>query len=148
MSDHLLALRLFVRVARKGSFSAAGRELEIPQSTASRVIAALERRIGSRLFLRNTRAVTLTDDGAEFLARVEMILAELGLDAAPRNDKVLPFVADQEVDLQFWMLGQESRQVRYDFPHGEARAQADPKSTSELGCSPDRLFGVVAIRQM
>jgi DNA-binding transcriptional LysR family regulator len=33
MSDRLFALRLFARVARKGSFSAAGRELNIPQST-------------------------------------------------------------------------------------------------------------------
>src|SRR5258707_1951794 len=35
MSDRLFALRLFARVARKGSFSAAGRELNVPQSTAS-----------------------------------------------------------------------------------------------------------------
>lgn len=45
MSDHLFALRLFARVARRGSFSADGRELGIPQSTASRAIAELERRI-------------------------------------------------------------------------------------------------------
>jgi DNA-binding transcriptional LysR family regulator len=77
MSDHLFALRLFTRVARKGSFSAAGRELRIPQSTASRTIAALEREIGVTLLARNTRAVTLIDAGAEFLVRLETILAEL-----------------------------------------------------------------------
>ena len=77
MSDHLFALRLFARVARKGSFSAAARELRIPQSTASRTIAALEREIGASLLTRNTRAVTLTDAGVEFLIRLEPILAEL-----------------------------------------------------------------------
>lgn len=77
MSDHLSALRLFVRVARKGSFSAAGRELRIPQSTASRTIAALEREIGVSLLTRNTRAVALTDAGTEFLSRLEPILTEL-----------------------------------------------------------------------
>jgi DNA-binding transcriptional LysR family regulator len=77
MSDHLFALRLFVRVARKGSFSAAGRELGIPQSTASRTIAALEREVGAPLLVRNTRAVTLTDAGTDFLARLEPVLAEL-----------------------------------------------------------------------
>jgi DNA-binding transcriptional LysR family regulator len=77
MSDRLFALRLFARVARKGSFSAAGRELNIPQSTASRTIATLEREIGVALFVRNTRAVTLTDAGVDFLARVESVLAEL-----------------------------------------------------------------------
>ncbi len=77
MSDRLFALRLFARVARKGSFSAAGRELNIPQSTASRTIATLEREIGVALFIRTTRAVTLTDAGADFLTRIESVLAEL-----------------------------------------------------------------------
>jgi DNA-binding transcriptional LysR family regulator len=77
MSDRLFALRLFARVARKGSFSAAGRELNIPQSTASRTIATLEREIGVALFVRNTRAVTLTDAGLDFLARIESVLVDL-----------------------------------------------------------------------
>jgi DNA-binding transcriptional LysR family regulator len=77
MSDRLFALRLFARVARKGSFSAAGRELNIPQSTASRTIATLEREIGVALFVRTTRAVTLTDAGSDFLARIESVLVEL-----------------------------------------------------------------------
>ena len=77
MSDRLFALRLFARVARKGSFSAAGRDLNIPQSTASRTIATLEREIGVALFVRTTRAVTLTDAGLDFLARIESVLAEL-----------------------------------------------------------------------
>jgi DNA-binding transcriptional LysR family regulator len=77
MSDRLFALRLFARVARKGSFSAAGRELNIPQSTASRTIATLEREIGVALFVRSTRVVALTDAGVDFLARIESVLAEL-----------------------------------------------------------------------
>jgi DNA-binding transcriptional LysR family regulator len=77
MSDHLESLRLFVRVARRGSFSAAGRELGVPQSTVSRSIANLERDIGASLLTRTTRAVTLTDAGQDFLARVEPILADL-----------------------------------------------------------------------
>jgi DNA-binding transcriptional LysR family regulator len=77
MNDHLFALRLFTRVARKRSFSAAGRELNIPQSTASRTMAVLEREIGVALFVRTTRSVTLTDAGLDFLARIEPVLAEL-----------------------------------------------------------------------
>jgi DNA-binding transcriptional LysR family regulator len=77
MSDHLDALRLFVRVARRGSFSAAGRELGVPQSTVSRTIATLEREIGTSLLIRTTRALTLTDAGAGFLSRIEPILADL-----------------------------------------------------------------------
>jgi DNA-binding transcriptional LysR family regulator len=77
MNDHIDALRLFIRVARRGSFSAAGRELGVPQSTVSRMIATLEREIGASLLVRTTRAVTMTDAGAEFLARIEQILADL-----------------------------------------------------------------------
>ena len=49
----------------------------IPQSTASRTIAILEREIGVVLFVRTTRAVTLTDAGSDFLARRSPVLAEL-----------------------------------------------------------------------
>ncbi|HEX5657537.1 MAG TPA: LysR family transcriptional regulator [Polyangiales bacterium] len=80
MSDHLAALRLFVRVARTRSFSASGRELNLPQSTVSRTIATLERELGATLLLRTTRSVTLTEAGGEFLARVEPLL--LALDEA------------------------------------------------------------------
>jgi DNA-binding transcriptional LysR family regulator len=77
MNDRLSALRLFSRVARLGSFSAGGRDLNIPQPTVSRVISQLERELGAALFTRTTRAVTLTDAGSDFLARIEPILAEL-----------------------------------------------------------------------
>src|SRR5579862_7191361 len=77
MSDRLFALRLFVRVARKRSFSAAGRELGLSQPSASRLVATLEQEVGVALLTRSTRAVTLTEAGAEYLARVEAILAAL-----------------------------------------------------------------------
>jgi DNA-binding transcriptional LysR family regulator len=77
MNDRLSALQLFVRIARLGSFSAAGRELNVPQPTVSRVLSQLERELGAALFTRTTRAVSLTDAGADFLVRIEPILAEL-----------------------------------------------------------------------
>jgi len=96
MSDRLFALQLFARVARKGSFSAAGRELNIPQSTASRTIATLEREIGVALFVRTTRAVTLTDAGLDFLARIESVLAELDeRTRCARNGRAARNIADR-----------------------------------------------------
>ncbi len=77
MNDRLAALRLFSRVARRGSFTAAGRELGMPQPTVSRIIVTLEREIGTALFVRTTRAVALTEAGLEFLQRLEPILAAL-----------------------------------------------------------------------
>ncbi|HLZ84246.1 MAG TPA: LysR family transcriptional regulator [Caulobacteraceae bacterium] len=73
----IFALKLYTRVARLGSFSAAARECGLSQSQASRIIAELETDLGTRLLSRTTRAVVPTEAGAGFLARVEPILAAL-----------------------------------------------------------------------
>ena len=71
----LHSLRLYTRVARLGSFSAAAREAGLTQSQVSRMIAELEASLGARLLSRTTRAVVATEAGLEFLARIEPILA-------------------------------------------------------------------------
>ncbi|HEY1926233.1 MAG TPA: LysR family transcriptional regulator [Caulobacteraceae bacterium] len=73
----IFSLRLYTRVARLGSFSAAARECGLSQPQASRVVADLEAELGVRLLSRTTRAVVLTEAGGEFLARIEPILAAL-----------------------------------------------------------------------
>lgn len=80
MNDYLFALKLFARVARRGNFSAAGREFNLPQPSVSRIISSLEQEVGVILLNRTTRAVNLTDAGVEFLERIEPIL--LALDEA------------------------------------------------------------------
>jgi DNA-binding transcriptional LysR family regulator len=77
MSDRFLALKTFVRVARLGSFSRAARELGLSQPSASRIVSTLEREVGAALMVRTTRAVTLTEAGMDYLARVEPLLAAL-----------------------------------------------------------------------
>ncbi|WP_395680394.1 LysR substrate-binding domain-containing protein [Inquilinus sp.] len=87
MSDQLAALRLFVRIAATGSFSQAAREHSLTQPTVSRIIASLEATLGATLFLRTTRAVTLTETGADYLARVRPVLEALDeADHAARGD--------------------------------------------------------------
>ena len=73
----IFALKLYTRVARLDSFSTAARECGLSQSQASRIIADLEMDLGARLLSRTTRAVVPTEAGAEFLARMEPILAAL-----------------------------------------------------------------------
>lgn len=77
MIDRFEAIRLFMRVARTRSFSAAARERGITQPTVSRAIAALERELGVALLARTPRAVTLTEAGADYFARVEVALHAL-----------------------------------------------------------------------
>jgi DNA-binding transcriptional LysR family regulator len=77
MNDRFHLMYLFIRVARTGSFSLAGRELGMSQPTASRLVAELEKKVGVALLTRTTRAVTLTEAGADYLVRAESILAAL-----------------------------------------------------------------------
>jgi DNA-binding transcriptional LysR family regulator len=77
MNDKLSTLQLFVRVARTSSFTKAGREVGLSQPSASRRISELEKEVGAALFVRSTRAVTLTEAGTDYLTRVEAILSAL-----------------------------------------------------------------------
>ena len=77
MNDRFFSLQLFARVARAASFSIAGREMGISQPTASRIVAALEKKVGAALLTRTTRGVTLTEAGSDYLIRAEAILAAL-----------------------------------------------------------------------
>lgn len=64
-------LELFWAVARGGSLSAAGRALGVEQSTVSRRLAALEERLGARLFVRTREGVVLTALGERWLEPAE-----------------------------------------------------------------------------
>jgi len=69
-------MRLFVRVADAGSFSRAAIDLELGQPTVSRRIQDLEATLGSTLFQRTTRALSLTEAGQRFYRRAVDILAD------------------------------------------------------------------------
>jgi DNA-binding transcriptional LysR family regulator len=60
-----------------GSFSAAGRALDLTPSAVSRTIDRIEARLGVRLLLRSTRALTLTAEGRSYLQAARRILADL-----------------------------------------------------------------------
>jgi DNA-binding transcriptional LysR family regulator len=73
--DRIEAMRLFVRLAERGSFSAAAKDLKIKQSTASKWVAELEAQVGAGLVQRTTRALHFTPSGETFLARSREVLA-------------------------------------------------------------------------
>ncbi|WP_371128274.1 LysR substrate-binding domain-containing protein [Sphingomonas sp. NFR15] len=67
----------FVAVVEQGSFSAAGRVLRLSPSAVSRAMDRIEARLGVRLVLRSTRALSLTAEGQAYLQAARRILADL-----------------------------------------------------------------------
>jgi DNA-binding transcriptional LysR family regulator len=75
--DRLLSMQVFERVAGEGGFAAAGRALDMSPPVVTRLIAELEAYLGTRLFQRTTRRVSLTEAGEAYLARVSQILQDV-----------------------------------------------------------------------
>ncbi|WP_404710932.1 LysR family transcriptional regulator [Sphingomonas sp. MMS24-J13] len=76
-ADRARSLALFTTVVAQGSFSAAGRVLDLSPSAVSRAIDRVEDRLGVRLLLRSTRALSLTAEGQAYLQSARRILADL-----------------------------------------------------------------------
>ncbi len=92
--DRIHALEVFVKVAERQGFAAAARDLNISAPAVTRAVAALEDRLGTRLFVRTTRSVRLTESGERFLRDGRRILSEIeeaeaaavGSHAEPRGE--------------------------------------------------------------
>jgi len=75
--DTVAGLQLFIRVVETGSFSKASADQGITQPTATKHVAALEKRLGARLFHRSTRGVTPTEVGALYYEKCKVIARQL-----------------------------------------------------------------------
>ena len=75
--DKLTAFDAFVQSAETGSFVAAGRKLGLSASAVGKAVVRLEHRLDVSLFHRNTRNMTLTEEGRLFLERCRRIFEEV-----------------------------------------------------------------------
>lgn len=71
---NLKQLEAFVQVAEGGSFSKAAKALYLTQPTISAHIAVLEKELNARLFIRNTKEVSLSEDGKELYKYARQIV--------------------------------------------------------------------------
>ncbi|WP_423369357.1 LysR family transcriptional regulator [Burkholderia sp. LMG 32019] len=90
MDERLRGVAEFVDVVESGSFAAAALRLGVTRSAVAKVVARLERRLGTRLLQRTTRQLGLTDEGLVYYEQCRRLLAELGeteaaLDAGQRE---------------------------------------------------------------
>jgi DNA-binding transcriptional LysR family regulator len=84
-------LLLFARVAESGSFSRAAERVQLPKSTVSRRVAALEKRLGEQLLQRSTRKLSITDFGMGVLDHARALAAEVdGAQALAQHRQAKP----------------------------------------------------------
>lgn len=81
--NRLESMRVLLAVVDAGSLSAAGRTLGMPLATVSRKVSELEAALGTRLLVRSTRHLALTEPGHDYVAACRRILEDVG--EAERN---------------------------------------------------------------
>lgn len=97
MAGRFETMAVFVAVCDASGFAAAARRLDLSPSAVTRIVAALEGRLGVRLLQRTTRTMRLTEAGERFAAQARRILADLdeaeasaqGERGAPRGTLVI-----------------------------------------------------------
>lgn len=77
MLDKFTSMQVFVNAVTLGSISAAAREAKISPAMAARHIDALEERFGTKLLLRSTRKLNITEVGQQYLQSCRVILQEI-----------------------------------------------------------------------
>lgn len=75
--DQVKAMRVFVRIYERSSFTLAAEDLNMPRATLTHSMNQLEARLGTRLLERSTRRVKPTLDGEAYYGRCVHLLAEL-----------------------------------------------------------------------
>lgn len=134
--DRLEAMSVLLAVVEAGSLSGASRKLGAPLPTISRKLSELEAHLNTRLLVRSTRRLSLTDAGSAYVAAAKRILEDVseaeraaaGEYSAPRGElviaapllfgrlHVLPVVADflarfAEIDIRLMLSDRNARLI-------------------------------------
>ena len=119
--DRIDAMQAFVTVADLQGFAPAARKLGLSPSGVTRLIAALEDRLGARLLQRTTRSLTLTDTGARYLERARQILSDVEeAESAAEGERTRP-----------------GGRLSVSAPNGFGRLHVSPVMTAYLNRYPD-----------
>ncbi len=164
----LVELNTVVAVASHRSFRAAATELGMSPSALSHAIAALEQRMGVRLFNRTTRSVSLTEAGEQFLAKVRPALREiaeaidatnvfrdspagtlrLNMSEGAARQLLTPIVLEfmrryPQMQVDLVTQGRLVDIVAEGFDAGIRLAEAVPQDMIAVPCGPEQRYAVV-----
>lgn len=117
----LRVLRYFVAVAREESITRAAELLHVTQPTLSRQLMELEEELGKKLFIRGSRKLTLTDEGALLRKRAEEIieLVEKTETEIITSDEVINgdiYIGGGETDAMR-IIAQTAKKLQEEYPH-------------------------------
>lgn len=107
---NLKQLEAFVKVAEDGSFSKAAKALFLTQPTISAHISSLEKELNARLFVRNTKEVSLSDDGKELyqyasqMVELEKKIEEIFSEESRKDTKCIT-IASSTIPAQYILPG-------------------------------------------
>ncbi len=119
--DKLRAMQTFTLVAELGSFTKAASALRLPNASVSTLIAQLETQLQTKLLVRTTRRVSLTDDGVAYLEGARRVLSDLS-----------------ELDSNVMSAGATARgRLRIDVPAAAGRHFLAPALPDFLSRYPD-----------
>jgi len=113
--DTLLSLRVFAEVAEHKSFSAVAERMGLSAAMTSKHVQHVEARVGARLLNRNSRNVSLTEAGAQYLLTVRPLLEGLvEAEAQLATDTVTPR-GRLKISIPVWMSNPAFANILADF---------------------------------
>ncbi len=101
--DTLLSLRVFAEVAEHKNFSAVAERLGLSPAMTSKHVKHVEARVGARLLNRNSRNVSLTEAGAQYLQTIRPLLDELAKAEAQLISNSLSPRGTLRMSMPVWM---------------------------------------------
>jgi DNA-binding transcriptional LysR family regulator len=130
-------LVLFARVVDSGSFSRAAERLQLPKSTVSRRVAALESRLGEKLLQRSTRRLALTEFGQGVLDHARGVAAEvdnaLTLALHRQSKPSGRLRVSMPADFAHQALGDMLTQFALDHPNVQLELDLSPRRVDLIG---------------
>lgn len=139
----LQQLRYVVEVASQSSFTRAAERCFVTQSALSHQIAALERELGQRLFVRSSRSVRATEAGEAFIAQAkaavsaadrarEAAAAAVGRVTGTLRLGVIPTVSALSVPRALWRFRESYPEARVELTVGNSDALVDAVRRGDL----------------
>lgn len=131
----LQQLRYVVEVAASSSFTRAAERCHVTQSALSHQIAALEREIGQRLFIRSSRSVRATEAGEAFLlhAREAVVAADSAREAAAASEGRVVGTLRLGVIPTVTAVSVPEAIARFRASHPDARVELSVGNSDSLG---------------